>query len=90
MGHRRFVVFFFALSLYGQDLTGVLSGTIRDASGGVVPNAEVVVLNAATGVVAWRGKTDAGGAATRPPPCPSDATTSPSSCKASRKRRSRR
>ena len=61
MGHLRFVVFFFALSLYGQDLTGVLSGTIRDASGGVVPNAEVVVLNAATGVVAWRGKTDGAG-----------------------------
>jgi outer membrane receptor protein involved in Fe transport len=61
MGQLRFVVFLFALSLYGQDLTGVLSGTIRDASGGVVPNAEIVVLNAATAVVAWRGKTDGAG-----------------------------
>lgn len=52
------LIVLFASSLYSQDLTGVLSGTVRDTSGAVVPNAEVVVFNAGTGVIAWRGKTD--------------------------------
>ncbi len=64
---NRVSLFIFSFSLLtapkvaAQDLTGALSGTVRDSTGAVVPNVEVTVLNAATGVVAWRGRTDAVG-----------------------------
>jgi Carboxypeptidase regulatory-like domain/TonB dependent receptor/TonB-dependent Receptor Plug Domain len=40
---------FAAARLYGQAVGATLSGTITDASGGVVANAEVAILNTATG-----------------------------------------
>jgi trimeric autotransporter adhesin len=49
-----FVVFALTTGLqipsFGQVVTGSLVGTIRDSSGAVVPNAEVVVANSNTGV----------------------------------------
>ena len=48
-------------SAAAQDLTGVLSGTARDTTGGVIPGASVIITNAATGVQVWRGRTDAAG-----------------------------
>lgn len=44
-----------------QELTATLSGSVFDTSGGVVPNAPVTVLNAATRVVAWQGRTSEAG-----------------------------
>src|ERR1051326_3937916 len=43
-----FVVF--ALPTFAQVVTGSLVGTIRDASGAVIPNADITVTNTKTGV----------------------------------------
>lgn len=45
----------------GQTTAASLTGTIRDASGSVVPGATVTILNVATNAVAWEGVTDESG-----------------------------
>ncbi len=50
-----------SLSLPAQELTGTISGTVTDSSGAVIPGASVAVINAATSVVAYRGKTNEAG-----------------------------
>ena len=65
----RFVFHVTALLLAGlicvplaaQELTGTISGTVTDSSGAVIPEASVTVINAATSVVAYRGKTNESG-----------------------------
>lgn len=51
----------FVLALHSQVLTGVISGTVTDATQAVVPNAPVTVVNADTGVTQWRGATNESG-----------------------------
>src|SRR6266567_196660 len=41
--------------------SGVISGSITDQSQAVVPNAAVTIVNAETGVTAWRGTTNESG-----------------------------
>jgi len=53
LSHSSFAVWlgaaFLASSLYGQGLTGQISGNVQDPAGTVVPNAKVELLNAGTG-----------------------------------------
>jgi hypothetical protein len=54
-GHARSVVcalflFLFAAAAFGQAGRGGISGTVSDPSGAIVPGAQVVLLNRATGV----------------------------------------
>ena len=44
------------VSLLAQN-SGVISGTITDSSQAVIPNAQVTIVNADTGVTVWRGAT---------------------------------
>ena len=44
-----------------QDITGSISGTVKDPTGAVMPNATVTITNTDTGVVVRRLKTDNGG-----------------------------
>ena len=46
---------------FSQVLTGIISGTVTDATQAVVPNAAVTIVNADTGVVAWHGETNDSG-----------------------------
>src|SRR5215467_12306514 len=39
------VVFIVAASIHAQDISGAISGTLLDPTGGVVPNAKVTVTN---------------------------------------------
>ena len=48
-------------AVFSQVLTGVISGTVTDATQAVVPNAAVTIVNADTGVVAWHGDTNESG-----------------------------
>jgi Carboxypeptidase regulatory-like domain/TonB-dependent Receptor Plug Domain len=48
-------------TVLAQGLTGSLGGTVKDASGGAIPNARVKISDAATGVVTFSGVTDAEG-----------------------------
>jgi len=47
--------------LIAQNPTGVISGTVTDSSGAVIPKASVTISNAATGVLAWQGRTNDSG-----------------------------
>jgi Carboxypeptidase regulatory-like domain/TonB dependent receptor-like, beta-barrel/TonB-dependent Receptor Plug Domain len=64
---RTFVTGAFALicilggSLFGQVLTGMISGTVSDSSGAVVPSAMVTIVNADTGVTVFQGATNESG-----------------------------
>jgi len=40
---------------FAQNVTGVISGTVTDATQAIVPNAAVGIVNADTGVTVWRG-----------------------------------
>src|SRR5690242_5432307 len=55
----------FSVALYGQGANGSFTGTIRDASGALVPGATVTVTNAATGT-AWRTRSNDSGFYTLP------------------------
>jgi Carboxypeptidase regulatory-like domain len=46
--------------LLGQN-SGVISGTVTDPTQAVIPNASVTIVNAETGVTAWRGVTNDSG-----------------------------
>ena len=49
-------------SMFGQGgATGAITGTVSDATGAVIPNAEVKIINKATGEVARTLKTDSNG-----------------------------
>ncbi|MPY88372.1 MAG: TonB-dependent receptor plug domain-containing protein [Luteitalea sp.] len=52
------VVLLPASGLHAQTLTASLSGTVSDATGGVLPGVTVTITNVATNVVAWQGVTD--------------------------------
>src|SRR5258705_114146 len=54
------VVLLLALSCAAQTSTSQISGTVRDASGAVIPGAAVTLSNEATGVVQKQSTTDAG------------------------------
>ena len=49
-----------AVSVFGQEVTGTISGTVKDSSGAVLPGAQVEVLNSDTGI-ARTIQTDANG-----------------------------
>src|SRR5262249_40127689 len=51
----------FGGSLFGQVLTGMISGTVSDSSGAVVPSAMVTIVNADTGVTVFHGATNESG-----------------------------
>ena len=55
-----------AAASWAQDINASLSGTVTDSSGAVVPNASVQIVNANTGVVGYRGATNASGVYTAP------------------------
>jgi hypothetical protein len=67
MRRNRVVLFVLATacfligSVYGQVLTGTISGVVTDASEAVVPNAAVTINNADTHVTVWRGATNESG-----------------------------
>src|SRR5215510_8997257 len=46
---------------FGQVLTGMISGTVSDSSGAIVPSATVTIVNADTGVTAFHGITNESG-----------------------------
>ena len=48
-------------SLTAQELTASISGAVLDSSGAVIPDAAVAMLNAATRVLAWQGRTNGSG-----------------------------
>src|SRR4051812_17617326 len=41
--------------------SGVISGTVTDSTQAVIPNAQVTIVNADTGVTVWRGVTNESG-----------------------------
>jgi len=45
------ILFLFAVPVHAQLPTGTILGTVKDASGGLVPNATITVRNAGTGLV---------------------------------------
>ena len=61
----------FPLRLHAQVVGGTLSGTITDASGGVVPGAQVLVKDSATGITSTVS-TNADGLYTAPNLLPGD------------------
>ena len=52
---------FLAAIVFGQVLTGTISGTVTDSTEAVVPNAALTIINADTGVTVWRGVTNDSG-----------------------------
>src|SRR5215467_1968452 len=54
------VLLFAAVVLVAQNL-GVISGTVIDSTQGVIPDAQVTIVNADTGVTVWRGVTNESG-----------------------------
>jgi Carboxypeptidase regulatory-like domain/TonB-dependent Receptor Plug Domain len=54
------LVFLLAVSCAAQTSTSQISGTVRDASGAVIPGASVTLTNEATGVVQKQSTTEAG------------------------------
>lgn len=48
------------VSLHAQEITGTISGTVTDSSGGVVPDANVVVMSLRTGATRTTTSTQAG------------------------------
>ncbi|MBI1896227.1 MAG: TonB-dependent receptor [Acidobacteria bacterium] len=65
---RLLVVFtvLFLSRVSAQEITATLSGSVLDSSGAAVPNAQVVVTNTATRVVAWRGVSNEAGVYSAP------------------------
>src|SRR5690242_16104186 len=64
-GMRRLVITSLLLALlvpaaWPQATTGTVSGTVRDQSGAVIPNAEVAITNTETNVTSRSRTTDAG------------------------------
>ena len=53
-------ILLFIPAMFAQN-AGVISGIVTDASQAVVPNANVAVANADTGVTMWRGTTNGSG-----------------------------
>ena len=49
-----------ATAAYPQNVTAVLSGTVKDPAGSIVPDAEVILTNQATGAVERRASNQAG------------------------------
>jgi len=61
---KTYLVILFCLlarTVFGQVLTGVISGTITEASVTIIPGAAVTIVNEGTGVTAWRGPTNVSG-----------------------------
>jgi len=61
---KTYLIILFCLlagTVFGQVLTGVISGTITDPSGAIIPGAAVTIVNEGTGVTAWRGPTNESG-----------------------------
>src|SRR5579862_4454098 len=54
-------LFTFNIHLIAQTLTGIITGTVTDASKSPIASADVSVTNADTGVRAWTGKTNESG-----------------------------
>src|ERR1700688_1852323 len=53
VGFRAFFVLLISLSAgigFAQEVTGTISGTVKDSSGAVIPRAQVQVLNQDTGI----------------------------------------
>lgn len=44
-----------------QDVNGILTGTVTDSSGAVIPGAKVTITSVLQNVVVWRGETNASG-----------------------------
>jgi hypothetical protein len=53
-------VLFAAAALFGQNISGVLSGVVKDTAGSVIPNAQVSLKNQETGAVQTINTNDAG------------------------------
>ena len=51
---------------YAQNTNATIRGQVLDATGALVPNAQVVILNKNTGVTVFNGKTDSAGAFVAP------------------------
>src|SRR5215470_1453890 len=49
-----------AVALVAQN-SGVISGAVTDSTQGVIPDAQVTIVNAGTGVTVWRGVTNESG-----------------------------
>ncbi len=59
--YRIFLLSAFGASLIlGQEVTGAISGVVKDASGAQVPEVTVVAVNAGTGAT-YNGKSDSQG-----------------------------
>src|SRR5439155_20276180 len=54
------VLVLFALSAFGQSGRGVITGEVKDTSGAIVPGAEVVIVNKATGTESKTVSTNTG------------------------------
>ncbi len=53
-------------SLFGQNISGTITGTVRDSSGAVVPNASVTITNTDQNAVVFTAKTNSAGQYTAP------------------------
>ena len=60
MKFTRFALFLLALTLWAQSDRGVITGTVKDPSGGVIPGAGVTALNTANNVAFKTQSTETG------------------------------
>ena len=65
-GYAAIILALPCASLMAQTISGTVSGTVRDSSGAVVPNASITVTNADQNSIVFNGKSNSAGQYTAP------------------------